>query len=360
MNKLRFLVLLVVLMLACSGCSVFDLSDEDKALEKEYKDKSKVIAKDYIEKKYKINAKIVEVDAEADRLSLGPLRLTGIVFVTMEYNKQTFYVKVSYRDDSESVLGDTYQNQTIKEGWIQELTKIFHQEPKYFHSNLNTEDKAYMEYYYDYYDGTNIENYYLYFEAGFINPNVQTDSVILQLEKLMPTEYQGFGNMAKIYNYKSEEIYKKSQNTGLYVSYGIPFTVYLRDYYVLNPSLKKVNHYVLDIDDANIVIVGPIENVLSVITNYEMESLSDDVLSKFSEENTENVINAIRLDNQDVKFIYLKKSAIGEYQHLQAVFYCKTSDSYDCREFRSMEDYYYVDIRSSNCNEAYIVVAEKK
>jgi len=353
-NNMKKILLIIIGLLILTGCSLFELSEEDKAKAKEYEEQAKEIATNHIFTKYGFNAVVKEAKAETNRDSIGPLYLTGDVYVTMEYNNRIFYVKVPVSNEYEHDTKDTYQNDVIEKKIKSELESIFNTKLLYFDSYLNNNKPRGAVYYADYYNGTGIENFIPSFKAGVLNAEELDSNNENRLKKLIAKQD------VKIYNFKSESEYKKIPKNE-HKLFGTPEAIYIKEKYEEQSGLDNLYHYTVNIKEDDIIVgyESVKDKTINSISNYEIKKLDSSILDemfKYYKRKPNIVINSISLGTNDTNFVYVSKDYYNKHKNLGAVYYCK-SKNYNMNEvFKPYGDYYYVHFSNyGECDDNYIV-----
>lgn len=122
-RKVVYWILLALIMVTVTGCGY---TLEEKREMKRYEKQGRENAKNYIRKKYGIDAKITEINCE--KYSSSPVpdffpSPTGNVFVKMEYKGAEFLVAISGQKKNTDGL-DNYQFQEIATAFAQEMYNI--------------------------------------------------------------------------------------------------------------------------------------------------------------------------------------------------------------------------------------------
>ena len=265
------ILILSVLVIFLTGC--FGLSAENKKIKKEYEKEAKVTAKTYIKDKYGFDAKVVKAEAQTERNSLGPLFLTGIVHVTMNYNNKEFYVLVPVKNEY-SKIGDTYQNDEIKKDYIKLIKSFFKKEPDYIDTNYDKESSNYYMTYFDkkYDKNSNIIDFLPALSTiYYIN---YKDFNKVDIEKLYSTLIDNPDNhQTTIYNLKDKDGYKYISKYGDHWNFEEYKLASIKFY----SSIASFDKYNFDIND-DIVFIGEkttrngdiIINELYNIKNYKV------------------------------------------------------------------------------------------
>lgn len=122
-RKVVYWILLALIMVTVTGCGY---TLEEKREMKRYEKQGRENAKNYIRKKYGIDAKITEINCE--KYSSSPVpdffpSPTGNVFVKMKYKGADFLVAISGQKKNTDGL-DNYQFQEIATAFAQEMYNI--------------------------------------------------------------------------------------------------------------------------------------------------------------------------------------------------------------------------------------------
>lgn len=122
-RKVVYWILLALIMVTVTGCGY---TLEEKREMKRYEKQGRENAKNYIRKKYGIDAKITEINCE--KYSSSPVpdffpAPTGNVFVKMKYKGADFLVAISGQKKNTDGL-DNYQFQEIATAFAQEMYNI--------------------------------------------------------------------------------------------------------------------------------------------------------------------------------------------------------------------------------------------
>ena len=357
---MKKIILIIVGIFLLTGCDIFGLSNEGKAKAKDYESIGKEMAIDFISKKYGFTPTVIDAEADTDRIDLGPLFVTGDVFVTMKYEGKTFYVKVPVENKYEKEIEDNYQNDIIEADIIKELESIFNAKLVLFISYLtDSTSKKGLQYYHDYYDGSNLIDFVPTFKAGVVN--------VPSLDKDRQDKLRDFSNDEFIiYNYKSEDDFKNSskvkKNLIELPSFKTSEAIYLKELYVRQLyDINNLSRYTVNINKSDIVVGNEsvIDNNIYNV-NYSLKKLSSDDLDyvfRHSSKKPSIVLNAISLKDENVGFIYISNDYYEKNKVSRAIYYCKTSKLTEDYDFKLVGDYYYANyVNISNCADGYILL----
>ena len=108
-KKVLLLLTLAILVLTFVGCGV---SEEEKNIRANYETKAKENALAYVKEKYDISAEIVS--AECETTGAFGKESSGMVFVELKYDGQSFDVYITGESDTSTAGYDNYQSKAIE------------------------------------------------------------------------------------------------------------------------------------------------------------------------------------------------------------------------------------------------------
>lgn len=351
-KKIFIFITIFLVLIVITGCG---LDKESKATKKVYEKDAKPLAIKYIQEKYNITPKVIKSEAEVERISFGPLQLTGNVIVTMLYKNKKFYVNMDMLGGLDSRTGDTYQNQEIKEDCLEELEKIFGTKPIYFNSRLEEKTNYMLLYHSDYYTKKDLNKFFPRFQADYINAKSVSEE---ELQKL-PSE-ENF----EVYNYKSKKAYKKAQDKEPQTYSGNYKIIYLKDFYTKSSIVEK---YDINIKESDIVFVveDTINKEFYSIDKLKKGSISKDKLDEAMyhvKTDSFDILKTVDITNQELSYVYIKKDKYKNPEELIGIMYCEKngSGSTSISDFEKIGDYYYTHHVVSHCEKANYLITRKK
>ena len=318
----KTIILLIFCALLLTGC----LSKEDKQKKKEYEKEAKDIAKDFVDRKYGIDAKVVSSKAETETIEFSTY-LTRNVYVEMKYNNKKFYVKVPI-DKPKETIGDTYQNKEIEKDYIKYITKVFGKEPDYYDISYSSNRTSEMDYFEDKYDSNSkIDE----FSPGsskiyYINYNKFNRFDKELLKDVIQEDVVGYVKTISIYNLTNKKAYSliNKHNDFGYEEYilakidsisGKDYTTYIYDY---------------ELED-DIVLVGvkkEIKNSVTIYNCYDINnySVSDETRTDLLNYDHSGMdYNFIQLSdvytiNEPLYGVYIKKSKYDKNDNISIAY----------------------------------------
>ncbi len=354
-DKMKKLLIILVGILLLTGCDLFELSEADKVRQKQYERDGEQLAINHIATKYGFSPKVKKVEAETQRDSLGPLYLTGNVFVTMEYNGRTFFVKVPIDNKYGEQTGDTYQNDVIEKAIIRELESILGKKLLYYYPSLDSKWPTSSRYYIDYFNGTEIEKFTTEFKVGVTAPLELDEQKETRLKNLMSKSF------STVFVFKTEKDYNTARKS-MRSLYDEPGPIFLAEKYTKSyDDDDKLIRYTFDVKEDDIILgYKDYENKkIYSFTNYELKPIDSEILQKMFatyERKPKVVLNAMSLGNQKLSFVYVSKNYYNNHRNLQAIFYCGNNDGMDREIFEPQGDYYYSRVFSTyDCNDGYVL-----
>ncbi len=359
MKKYIFVGIMLFFIIILTGCDTLGLSEENKEKAKKYEAQGKEMAVNYIKEKYGFDAKVLSSKAETNRVSLGPLFLTGNVYVEMSHNKKKFYVRVPVAGDDYDEIADSYQNDEIKKALLEKLEDIFNSKIVEFKSPVeyNTVGRygGGIVYNSKYFDGSNLELFVTEFDASIINAKELDSYNHQQLETLLGD------NHVKIYNYKSKkafEQYPAIKNNMISISSN---AIHMKGYYVYQGFEKKLFYYKVDINENDLILVIEDHATKKIysIDNYEKTKISDSDMEKIYEmeyQKPKKILYSFSLGDSPLTYVYLNENAYKKYKQLGTIYYCKSRGFTNSDRFVSIGDYYVSNVNMFNCTDGYLLI----